>query len=246
MAMEQTIKQRLIGAIVLVALAVIFLPSILGRKNERKTYHSKIPPIEATTEAHSTGGVGTGDNADSLTSFEQSRSTVDDLEREQKEPANGEQISLKTQEANQQGADHKATTKTGARQLEDTQGKGTEKNSLSEAKSSKSSNEPSLKSPEPIKTEPNSSESDLFSRDSWVIQVGSFSSHANAELLAKRLEEHQLKSFVRPIDLKDKPLLYRVYVGPWLTKEQADSALPKVSDVARLKPIVVKWRPNQQ
>ena len=43
MAMDQTIKQRLIGAIVLVALAIIFLPGILGQKKQQSEFSSQIP-----------------------------------------------------------------------------------------------------------------------------------------------------------------------------------------------------------
>ncbi|MEE4246362.1 MAG: hypothetical protein V2I33_13215, partial [Kangiellaceae bacterium] len=39
--MEHTVKQRLIGAIVLVAIAVIFLPGILGQKPQREVFVSE-------------------------------------------------------------------------------------------------------------------------------------------------------------------------------------------------------------
>ena len=46
--MENSLKQRIVGAVVLIGLAVIFLPSILKEKTESKPFQSAIPakPIE--------------------------------------------------------------------------------------------------------------------------------------------------------------------------------------------------------
>jgi DedD protein len=263
MAIEQTIKQRLIGAIVLVALAVIFLPSILGKKNDRKTYSSKIPPIESSVNTSS--APNKSDENGSQVAHSSSLKTESQLssrqpsdpaqtvtEREtpppnrdqRKESAKLEQDTKLEQDIKKQ---HELSVTRETELSENGVDKATSvfsedmrlstNNSISESSST-------LEKAEKHPTERTGQS--LFSRDSWVVQVGSFSSHANAELLAKRLEEYKLKSFVRPVELKDKPLLYRVYVGPWLTREQADAVLPKVTDISRLKPIVVKWQPNKQ
>ena len=42
--MENSLKQRIVGAVVLIALAVIFLPSILKDKDKQVPFQSKIPP----------------------------------------------------------------------------------------------------------------------------------------------------------------------------------------------------------
>jgi len=46
--MENSLKQRLVGALVLIALAVIFLPPILKEKTQQEPFQSQIPakPIE--------------------------------------------------------------------------------------------------------------------------------------------------------------------------------------------------------
>ncbi|MCW8879917.1 MAG: SPOR domain-containing protein [Kangiellaceae bacterium] len=46
--MENTLKQRIVGAVVLIGLAVIFLPAILKEKTQKEPFQSQIPakPIE--------------------------------------------------------------------------------------------------------------------------------------------------------------------------------------------------------
>ncbi len=212
MAIEQTIKQRLIGAIVLVALAVIFLPSILGQKNERKIFTSKVPTIEVTPTEPS--------------------NTRKALKLETEEDPTSEILKSSSETA---GSTERQSTE---EQLVSEQDQVKQKQSPSQV-TQNDKREPDESQTTSITEQP------VLTRESWVIQVGSFSSHANAELLAKRLEEQGMKSFVRPVDLKDKQLLYRVFVGPWLDKQQADGALPQVTDITRLKPIVVKWQPSQ-
>lgn len=233
MAIEQTIKQRLIGAIVLVALAVIFLPSILGQKNERKTFSSKVPQIKALPSDQSKNDSSSENLAKPSTSSLQDSTQSSDDVRTRANKASNDVVS--------DSIKSESNSDTGVRQVADKKKTGTESSSSAQDESAQPATGISANGE---KTEQNE-EPSLFTRDSWVIQVGSFSSHANAEILSKRLEEQGMKSFVRPVDLKDKQLLYRVFVGPFLDKQQASDSLPKVTDITRLKPIVVKWQPNK-
>ncbi len=237
MAIEQTIKQRLIGAIVLVALAVIFLPSILGQKNERKTFTSKVPQIE-TTSVDKSKPDNFSDNSAELNSSSSQGSVEANNDASSVSEKATDKVTNKASSDN--NVDSGASSESASRQVTDKANSG----SATSPSSQEQSGQPGAKSIGSDTTESKDQPS-LFTRDSWVIQVGSFSSHANAEILSKRLEEQGMKSFVRPVDLKDKQLLYRVFVGPYLEKQQANDALPKVTDITRLKPIVVKWQPNK-
>lgn len=53
-ALDEKFKHRLIGAIVLMALAVIFVPMIFsGSETERRSYTTDIPPAPGITPAQS-------------------------------------------------------------------------------------------------------------------------------------------------------------------------------------------------
>ena len=77
------------------------------------------------------------------------------------------------------------------------------------------------------------------------MQVGSFSSNENANALVKKLEANQLKAFARPATLDNGKVLYRVYVGPWLEKKQAEQRMDKVRTITQLNPIVIAWDPTK-
>jgi DedD protein len=63
----------------------------------------------------------------------------------------------------------------------------------------------------------------------WAVQLGSFSSEAGAERLAKEWTERGVKAFVMPVKTGSKTL-YRVRLGPFAERPAADDALRKVGN----------------
>lgn len=61
----------------------------------------------------------------------------------------------------------------------------------------------------------------------WAVQVGSFASPATANGLAQRLEKQGYDAFVRSVNVKGKQL-YRVRVGPMADRSAAEAVLTKL------------------
>ncbi|MCO7226077.1 SPOR domain-containing protein [Pleionea sp. CnH1-48] len=214
MGLDQTIKQRLVGAIVLIALAIIFLPGILGQKNVREPFASKIPEQPVAEQTQQTTNTQPANEPEVVTDKVVEQKTVPDATQKDEPKA---QVTSKKPKENT-----KSTTPVTKKVVEKPS--------------------PAKKEPTPVaaQTKPDTA----MKQSGWVVQVGSFSSRANAEVLAKKLEASAMKAFVRHINIKQKKLLYRVYVGPWLKKEPAQNAVSKIEDITRLKPIVARWQPN--
>ena len=63
----------------------------------------------------------------------------------------------------------------------------------------------------------------------WAVQLGSFSSKTGAERLAKEYEDRGQKAFVMPVKSGNNTL-YRVRLGPFAERAAADDALRKVGN----------------
>lgn len=74
---------------------------------------------------------------------------------------------------------------------------------------------------------------------SWVVQVGSFSSQANADALKAKLREKGFPAFTKS-NPADKPVAVRVFVGPKLSRERADQIKQELQKTFDLKPFVTE------
>ena len=61
----------------------------------------------------------------------------------------------------------------------------------------------------------------------WAVQVGSFASPATAQGLARKLESQGFNAFVRSVNINGKQL-YRVRVGPMADRGDAEATLAKL------------------
>ncbi len=59
----------------------------------------------------------------------------------------------------------------------------------------------------------------------YTIQVASFPEKASAEELVKKLKEKKWQAYLEPAEIPGKGTYWRVYVGKYSSKEQADKAL---------------------
>jgi DedD protein len=76
---------------------------------------------------------------------------------------------------------------------------------------------------------------------SWVVQVGSFSDKKNADALAATLKKAGFTAFVDP-GTNNKTEIYRVKIGPELSKEKADKLAITIKEKQKLtKAIVVQY-----
>lgn len=74
----------------------------------------------------------------------------------------------------------------------------------------------------------------------WVVQVGSFSSGANAEKLQKKLQDKGYKAYTQT----GAGGVVRVYVGPKLSRERAEAQRDAINKGFKLKSIVVRFPPG--
>ncbi|WMS87704.1 SPOR domain-containing protein [Pleionea litopenaei] len=250
MSVDQTIKQRLIGAIVLVAIAVVFLPGILGQKKTKGAFETAIPDNRGVVELNSSkesNGANTpsaaNDSSKPKVTSPESQTTTRSNPQSTAQKSSNKPSEIKNDSTDASESANKNPKSSSSREA--TADKST---TQSDATNSQSQQQAKTNTSTPAKRETPKEKANIteLKESSWVVQVGSFSSHSNAELLAKRLEEQQLKSFVRPVELAKDKILYRVYVGPWLKKEQAQQNVAKIADITRLKPIVTSWEPTKQ
>jgi DedD protein len=192
------LKQRLVGAVVLVALAVIFIPMLLpGEGNLGGGIHGsnippepdfRFPPVPKAPKAPPVAeapAVPLGDAQDS--------ETVKPVPAETTATAPAAKVEPKP----------KPTAKP---------------------------------APSPVAKEvPRKNTSGQV--DAWVVQVGSFSARKNAQALRDKLRKQGYTSFVESIR-GDAGRVYRVRVGPELTKSAADKLQARLAKEAGLKGLV--------
>lgn len=193
--MNDQLKQRLVGAIVLVSLAVIFLPMIfkgdgttLDKKNVPPEPDYRFPPPKEAPKAPpvAKAPVVPIDNA-----------STDQAEKKKTESPV----------------------------------------SSAESKESKSAEKAPAVVVIPDQQETESGDSKTAAGDAWVVQVGSFSSEPNALALRDKLRKMGFACFVEAVKGK-KGMVYRVRVGPELTRELANRLNEDLSKKANLKGLV--------
>lgn len=72
----------------------------------------------------------------------------------------------------------------------------------------------------------------------WVVQVGSFSSEANADRLVDRLRQDSLSAYQEQVS-NNNSVIYRVRVGPYLEREEAIRVNRQVSEKLSLDGVVM-------
>jgi len=74
----------------------------------------------------------------------------------------------------------------------------------------------------------------------WVVQLGSFSNEENAVALATKIKKGGYTAFIEPLQDAGK-VVYRVRVGPELTKVTADQIRDKLAQDIEVKGIVMRY-----
>lgn len=210
--MDPLLKQRLVGTVVIVCLAVIFLPMILdGQPPQIAQPKIDVPaqpdwPVNPQAEAQ-------------LEAFKQkdlSRPSIDPIETdraldvEPQEPAVAEaeqQIPDAADDAESAQAEQPIVLATQTSQV----------------------NEKDLQQP------------DRPAGESWVLQSGGFRDFEKAEKQRDRLAKTQIgRTFIEPLQRADGTL-YRVRMGPFLKREEANKAARKILAKLNLKTLVMRY-----
>ena len=185
---EGRLKQRLVGAVVLIALAVIFIPMLLsgGRDMEMPVFGSNVPErsAEITNIKHI---------------------DIKEMQKTERHPINPKRIPI---------------------------AKGLPEPKIVKKKNTKPITETTAKPSEPEKKP-------VVKGTVWAVQVGSFNNRSNALGLKDKLRKKKIHAFVERI-MKNNKAVYRVRVGPEITRKKADALKLKLKKEFKLSGLVVK------
>lgn len=225
--MERRVKERLVGAAVLVSAAVILIPEMLSgpartrdetlRQNDAplKTYtidlsrspgavapiDDRAPPQEPSVPAPTAASAQNDDG----------RKEVRDTER-----TDGPQ-GLPEASASRPAAESPPAPSGPVRSAEAAKPKSAEATKPKSAATQAATQVPR----EPV------AQSSVPKTPGWAVQVGSFASRATAERLAKELKESGHNAFVMPVK-SGNTTLYRVRIGPFGDRAKANDVLASV------------------
>ena len=221
--MSHELKRRLIGATVLISLAIIFLPMILEHE-PLMVDRGDMQPIPAPPD-------------------EKFKSSLirDEVVEERPRPASDQSAAVASEVAVDQPAPAPKTEPAAAPAT-------TEAVAESKPLPVEQKPEPIKQDPEPVKQDPAPVEKPVPKPapgkpglSAWVIQVGSFSNPDNARKLVQRLRAAGLDTMEPQPAVVNGKQLYRVKVGPELDKPNAEKLLPKVKEVAGLQGTVIRY-----
>ncbi len=270
--MDKALKQRLVGASVLVALAVIILPMLLGGQPDstQDTRPIEIPPRppevsfetrrfpigEQDPESPSTlpqgedgpASPGSGSGAPATSGASEALTLEQRLEQVAAENAarQGEETGETSGTADRP---QPATVEIAAQSREDV-GPGSEDTPAGESAPADERPEPTQpivaepRDSEPAEAEPAPAAVNSASGGRYLVQVASFSSTTNANRLAGSLRESGLPVLMDTVD-SSAGVLHRVRVGPFEQRAEAEQVLARLGQqVPDVRPRLVDLRPE--
>ncbi len=212
--MQQATKQRIAGSVVLIALALIFLPIIFdGQGSYDAQISSRIPPapiilplpdpvptrpVIIANQPDFAPSLPNSENAENPELEEAAESAVDEPPIDQ-----GSQVApLVSREADSDGAE-----------IVDSQ-------------------------PSYLREAPQLGADGL--PQGWSVRLGTFSDRSNAAKLLERLIESGYKAYARDIE-REQATLTAVFVGPWLDRDRVDGYQKELQDEFKLAGYVVRY-----
>lgn len=209
--MHQRLKERLVGAAVLVVLAVIFIPMVLTGPVETGAIEETNIPAKPDEKFKPTLVPISGSVRPDPVSDAPAMDTADtDM------PTSGTE---ETETATVIATDD--TDNTAA----------TEQQAPEATAEAEVTPEPKVEKTRPEKP---------VGLSAWVVQLGSFGSKVNADKLNLSLRKEGFPAFVEPIQ-QDKKTIYRVRVGPELLRSDAEKLLKAINEKLKLKGIVLRY-----
>ncbi|WP_455203164.1 SPOR domain-containing protein [Kaarinaea lacus] len=243
--MDILLKQRLVGAIVLISLAVIFLPMFLSEKGEfaEDEFQSNIPP-EPVYEIKAP----------------QVAVPLEVPDQTLQKPPLSEPIAQTFKSKGTANVDDKSSdTKAQTTKAPAISNEAMQKDVVSPSKAQVAVPKPTAPEPKPNpaeKAQEPSQPATVAKTDKtpltstkqappddltgWVVQVGSFKKQSNAVALRDKLRKQGMSSFVMQVD-GAKGTLYRVRVGPELNRSSAEQLQVKIKKKTKLEGVVMRY-----
>ena len=233
--MEERLKQRLVGAVVLVSLAVVFVPILFDMPHEADGE----PPADLISGVPERPQDGFGSSANDTLDAPRTPRLDMELERERSRNASGAGAGERTvsSEAPVAGIRSSSPGAPGSADTADAPGEP----------ASGSSSGPSVAraGPAPAKKQRDrgaASEpvAEASAAGGWTVQLGSFLKSENALALHKRLQAGGYPAFVES-GTSARGDVSRVFVGPMPDREQARASAAKLRREMALEGIVVPY-----
>ena len=237
--MEQNLKQRLVGAIVLISLAVIFLPLIFDKQQQRiDTSQYRIPEKPAMT-------IKAPDTATLDQQVKAAYQPIANIEQQKQAQDAASAAGSATAAAGAPAADTSSSADPAAdtQQPHDTTTAADSNNIASSSPSQaavKQYLDTEKKTDSEIHNKPASATVPLA--ESWILQVGAFSSQTNAEGLRNKLKADGYAAFVKPMKVSSSTL-YKVYVGPEIRRYQLEKEKTELERKYKLKALILQYIP---
>lgn len=231
--MDILLKQRLVGAIVLISLAVIFLPMLFtGKDDEEQKFESSIPAEPVYEIKSPQVSVPLPLPSKTLEKVPLREPVIKEEIKEEIVQAKPESQAVSKSEASE-------TTKSAEPEPE--QPPDSQKKLPAEPASAVADSKPEPKTASADKDKKETvaaiKPSDVTG---WVVQVGSFSNKANAEKLRDKLRKMGMASFVAK-GMSDNKTVYRVRVGPEAERADAEILKAEIKEKTNLNGLVMKY-----
>lgn len=223
MTTEPNIKYRVTGAMVLIALAVIFLPLILDGQKKNQVLDSKIPDKPVRGEII----LVNLDEEDSQAKAADEKTSSQTGILNKTEPTSTPDI------IKQSGAGEISTSET--------------QETSSEARQAVIKTVEKTATPPPTsdvkpETEPARTDRPSYKQTAYVIQLASLSNRENAIKLVDKLKSAGYKAY-RKVGRSNGKTINRVLVGPELNKQDAESKIAALNKISGTKAIIMEYDP---
>ncbi|MEE4307512.1 SPOR domain-containing protein [Pseudomonas alliivorans] len=219
--LDNVFKQRMVGALVLIALAVIFLPMLFTRQDESH-------PVQVDAPAAPQAPAGQQVQVEPVTVPEPQALPQEPVPDEDDVAVSNQPPSMPIAPAPAPAAQAPAATAPPA---------------VKPAPAPKSAPAPATPAaptaPAVAKAGPSGVDANGLSV-SWSVQLASMSNRANADNLQKTLRTQGYNAYIRTADGVN-----RVFVGPLIERAEADRLRDQLDKQQKLKGIVVRFQPEK-
>ncbi|VAW93063.1 hypothetical protein MNBD_GAMMA22-605 [hydrothermal vent metagenome] len=224
---ESDFKQRMVGAIVLIALGVIFIPILLNGEadDDMPLFGSNIPEYHKSITKMKP--IDVSSNLTPVKSKSIETIVVDELSPkivDQKKTKKKQIINNNNNNPDNTSLVKKDTLKEHA---------STEPDVINVKESKKITSAKKV-----VKTK---KDSNVLKAQTWVIQVGSFSNKKNAIALQNKLQKRKYHAFVEAVT-KLSVTSYRVRIGPEVKKVTSEITKKRLKKEMRINGIVMKYK----
>ncbi len=235
--MEEGLKQRLVGAGVIAALAVIFLPALFDR-DERVELDttSQIPPAPIVepvniSKPSKPEGIKVPPADKLFQPLVEEQADIDKQEKDQQEIAK---------------VDNKENTEASSSvPLESPVEKDKVKNTEKDTKKDTPITEPAKETVSKTESKPKPSSPALNQEGvprGWVVQAASFKSSESADKFTQTLIKASYKAYSQSVST-EKGTFYRVFVGPYIDEAKAITAKETIDKAYKLRSRVLRFNP---